>query len=283
MKNEGLKIASLVLGIVGLALSFLFIGFLPAIIGLILGIISIKKEKNGMAIAGIICSIIGIIISVIVFINTPASSEKEYSVSADNTVVQDVENSETNTKVESSDLVDQMEVEEYSYSDDDMTYLMLVIKNNSEQTVKLETNATAKDSDGKTIGAFSNDAVAVMSGQSVALLHLFEDAPDVSDFSYTLMAKKDTDFESVFDDVTVEESATDDRVILTATNNGSKDAEYVCATALFFKDGKFVGFGDTYITDDDSYLKAGATLSSEIDCYADGGFDDVKVYYTGRR
>jgi len=64
--GKGLGIASMILGIAGL------IPFSPlAIVGLILGIVSKKKSSEvgasaGMATAGIICSIIGIIFSIII-------------------------------------------------------------------------------------------------------------------------------------------------------------------------------------------------------------------------
>lgn len=63
-KCKGLSIASLVLGIVGIALSFVLIGGVLGVIGAILGLIAVikSKPKNGMAIAGLILSIIAIVI-----------------------------------------------------------------------------------------------------------------------------------------------------------------------------------------------------------------------------
>lgn len=59
--SKGLAIASLVLGIVGIVFSFILcIGPICSIVGLILGIVSRKKNSvnNGMATAGIVLSII---------------------------------------------------------------------------------------------------------------------------------------------------------------------------------------------------------------------------------
>ena len=70
-----MDVAALVLGIVGLVLSFVpclwFVALLITIPGLVLGLIARKnfKEKgignNGFAVAGFVTSIIGIVISVI--------------------------------------------------------------------------------------------------------------------------------------------------------------------------------------------------------------------------
>ncbi|MSA01213.1 DUF4190 domain-containing protein [Lactonifactor sp. BIOML-A3] len=59
----------MVLGIVSIVLTCLFIGILPGIVGLILGIISIAKDKpgKGMAVAGIVTSAIGIVLFFLVF------------------------------------------------------------------------------------------------------------------------------------------------------------------------------------------------------------------------
>lgn len=64
-KGSGLAIFAMVCGIVGLLLSCLTVGIVPAIVGLVLGIVSLalKGGGRGMAIAGIVTSIIGIVIA----------------------------------------------------------------------------------------------------------------------------------------------------------------------------------------------------------------------------
>lgn len=63
MRQSGLGVASLVLGIIGLLFSLLFIGIVPCIISLVLAIIVMfnKKVSHSLAIAGGICSLLGII------------------------------------------------------------------------------------------------------------------------------------------------------------------------------------------------------------------------------
>ncbi len=66
--GKGFATASLVLGIVSVCTCCG--GLLPSVLGLIFGIISRSKQKenNGMAVAGIILSAIGIIISLVVIV-----------------------------------------------------------------------------------------------------------------------------------------------------------------------------------------------------------------------
>lgn len=65
--NNGLAIASLVCGIVAIALTCCYIGIVSAVAGLITGIISLAKKQGGtgMAIAGVILSGLSFIICVI--------------------------------------------------------------------------------------------------------------------------------------------------------------------------------------------------------------------------
>lgn len=68
---------------------------------------------------------------------------------------------------------------------------------------------------------------------------------------------------------------------VTVTNNGTYPAQFVEAYALFFDSNSNVVYSNSgYVTDNDSEIKPGATLSEQIDAYK--SFDSVKVYFTGR-
>lgn len=76
-----MEIAALVLGIIAFIVSFipgcgLIIGIIPAIVGLILGIVALakKKEKKGMSIAGLILSALSILIMIGMIIIVGAGS-----------------------------------------------------------------------------------------------------------------------------------------------------------------------------------------------------------------
>jgi hypothetical protein len=70
-RTNGLAVASLVLGIVGIILCFLFV---PWILAIIFGAIAIKQcnedptyTGKGLAIAGLICGLVGMAIIVLIF------------------------------------------------------------------------------------------------------------------------------------------------------------------------------------------------------------------------
>ncbi|MFD0590093.1 DUF4190 domain-containing protein [Paenibacillus sp. GCM10027627] len=89
-KTNGKAIATLVLGILSLVL--FYVGFVPGVVGIILGAISLKEIKKsgdqgrGLAIAGLVCSIIGtllwgiILLAIVaVFIFAAAEGSSSYS------------------------------------------------------------------------------------------------------------------------------------------------------------------------------------------------------------
>lgn len=70
-KTDTLAIVSLVMGILSIVLSCCntYVGIILAIVGIVLSVISQKNNgKSGMAIAGLVCSIIAIVLSVILII-----------------------------------------------------------------------------------------------------------------------------------------------------------------------------------------------------------------------
>ncbi len=80
----------------------------------------------------------------------------------------------------------------------------------------------------------------------------------------------------------VVQNINDKNVVVTATNNGTEAAKFVEAYALFLdSSGNVVEYGSTYITDGDSEIKPGATLSKQITSYEP--FDKVEVFFTARK
>ena len=66
---KGLGIASMVLGIVSLVCCFVYVQIACAVTGLVLGIISKRKQNNGFAVAGIVTSSFGLAIAVVMFLS----------------------------------------------------------------------------------------------------------------------------------------------------------------------------------------------------------------------
>ena len=74
-KTNGKAIAALVLGIFGVLLSFWPAALIPAIVGIIVGIVGIilgvmarKEQPSGMATAGLVLSIVALVLNVVFLI-----------------------------------------------------------------------------------------------------------------------------------------------------------------------------------------------------------------------
>ncbi len=73
-KTDALAIVSLVLGIVSIVMSccYTYLGIALGIGGIICSVMSNKKQKSGLATAGMVCSIIGLVLSVLLLIFSAA-------------------------------------------------------------------------------------------------------------------------------------------------------------------------------------------------------------------
>ncbi len=269
-----MSIAALVLGIIGLVLGFLIIGIIPAILGLIFSIIVLRKEKDGMAIGGLVCSIIGILLSIIVLMATPSTK----SASKTGTVAK---HNKTEVKVETQadNIADMIDVKEYSYMNGKYRVVDFYVTNNSDQDVSINMNATAKGSDGSAKGSSSPFVFSVAPGTSCILPAYFENVTKNDTIDYSMDVSTKVRAKSAANDIAITISKNENKAIIMATNNGPDTAYYLNVDIIFLKNGKPIYSGETYITGDNSDIKAGETRSAEITCY-EGDFNDLVFGYT---
>lgn len=176
---------------------------------------------------------------------------------------------------------DDFEKKEYLYSDSFSTMDYLVITNNSESTVGISGNATALDSSGNVIGAADCSIDVLAPGEQSIFYFYFGNVQNVDHVEYQLSYSEDLYYKPVISNLDVQATINDSNVVVTATNKGDYAAQFVQAYVLFFDaSGNIVYTNSGYITDDDSEIKPGATLSEQIDTYE--SFDHVEVYLTGR-
>ena len=111
-KNNGYGVAALVLGIIGMVTSCIVIGIIPCLIGLVFGILGItqKNKTKGTAIAGTVCSGIGIFIfAFFLLISSFDTETTENSNSEIPNTEQKIEVSEMDSKQENKENEEQIE------------------------------------------------------------------------------------------------------------------------------------------------------------------------------
>lgn len=187
------------------------------------------------------------------------------------------------TEEPKKELADMMQTDFYTCNvDDSFYYTVLVVKNESDETVHLDANFVAKDGSGNEIGAASEDEPSIAPGQTGCIWCTIDYSADIKSFDYTLTVDKEKSDKSIYEDVSMEYNTTDSGCIITATNSGNSAAKYVWARCIFFKNGEMVNFNEPILMDSDDELKPGSTITAEATCYSDGGFDDVIVILSGR-
>lgn len=166
-EKNGLSIASLVLGIIGIAFSFIPIinnaAFVFGVIGIVFGIIAlIKKAGKGKAIAGLILGILTIIIT-IALQNSWSSALDEVSNEFDKMAGGKTEEV---LKKDIDVTLGKFEVKKDEFGLEN-TKLKVTLKNKSNKTQNFSVKVEAKDQNGKRIATDDAYFDTVANGQTV--------------------------------------------------------------------------------------------------------------------
>lgn len=121
-KNNGLAVASMVLGIIAL-LASCFYGGVLGIVSLILGIVSVAMNRSGkgMAVAGIVTSSISILITAVVFL-VGISSYDQYKKNDTKATTEATTTQEETTEESTTEASTEIDVEELKSTAEDVTY-----------------------------------------------------------------------------------------------------------------------------------------------------------------
>jgi hypothetical protein len=269
-KGNAFGVTSLVLGIVGFLTGFILIGIVFDIIAIIFGLIAIisKKQKSGLGKAGLVIALCSIIL--VAILGTVFSFNSNDSGSITNE-----QSSETSSGIADSDFT----ITEYSFHDGvDNTMYVMVVKNNSNETVDISGDTTALDSTNKKVGVCEDECYAIAPSES-ACLQFYYDTENAASFKYSIDYKKSS-YSSTTSLLNFEESQNENNVVVTCTNNANKTATNIKASIIFFNGNVAVSCDKTYIGDDNNELKAGENNSAELDSYQK--FDNYKIFYSAR-
>ena len=157
----------------------------------------------------------------------------------------------------------------------------MVVKNTSDVTVDISTSSIAYASDGAMVAADEASEFAIGAGCTTIIYEAFETSTEISYYKTEIKAKESKYYKSVIQDLSYTKNDIEDGAIFQVKNNGNYAAKFVEGYALFFLNGKLVGYDDAYFTDDESEIKPGATITKQFTSYEN--FDKVEFYLTGRR
>lgn len=221
-----------------------------------------------------------------------ANSEKHLEENRTVSTMVSNETKETETKdndVEKQENIDEKEennieiLAEYTLSDGIGWYTrhFMVIRNNSSETVEVSTSSLAYQEDGTMVGAADTDFDALGSDCVSVIYEAFETDKDIAYYETDISSSPSKYYDSVIQDLSYIQNDIEDGAVFQVTNNGDEPAEFVQGYALFFLNDELVSYENTYMTDDDSEIKPGKTISKQFTSHKD--FDRIEFYLTGRR
>lgn len=267
-------IASLVLGIIGMLVSltiFKDLSLILCVLGIVLGIISIVKKKNkGMSIAGIILSLLGLILCFAVDSSTDTSGTGITNDSGNGTKT--VEVSTDKVKVEKLGITKAGD-------------LVVKVTNNNKGSVCLSSiTANFKDSAGKfVLKKEAESSFVVIPAKSSIMVYFWgydEDYSQYADVSFkTQLANISDDF--VAKGIKISSNNTGSQIAVTLKNNSGKSISSANVVVIYYSGNEIVGAKTGY---DDSTVSDGSEAYINVDYpedsdYNDVSFDKFEVYY----
>lgn len=181
-------------------------------------------------------------------------------------------------KFDSNKVLENIKVTPYSYKSMFSYNFVVLLKNNSEMDCELNFSVDFLDENGNIVGTESDSVDAFASGTEVALTFYCDD--EFSSYEYTMEVSQLEYYKCVTQNLSCEVNIATDKSIISVTNNGDIDADFVEYTALYFYNDTLVDTDWGYIVDDDSQIKSHKTQKEESTCYED--FDTVRVYLDAR-
>ncbi len=157
----------------------------------------------------------------------------------------------------------------------------IIVKNNSKTTVNISTSSIAYAKDGSMVSVADSSFEALGTGCTSVFYEAFETSAEIDHYNTEMNVTSSKYYNSVIQDLSYTQNNIEDGAIFQVKNDGESPAEFVEGYALFFLNGKLVGYDDAYFTDDESEIKPGATITKQLTSYEN--FDKVEFYLTGRR
>lgn len=176
-----------------------------------------------------------------------------------------------------NEILSNLEIKEYTLKDSLNYSVLLEIKNNSNLETELNANMQFYNGD-KLIGsdkAYPRD----ISPKSETVL-VFRNDDEFTKYNYDITPLEVKNYKCVTQNISYEESLTENKAIITATNNGNESIKYAEGIVLFFKSSDLVDFGYLSFEDEDMELKPSQSKIDEV--RTNESFDSIKVFFFGQ-
>ena len=177
---------------------------------------------------------------------------------------------------------DDLDIQTYVYGDMGSTVYIMAITNNSFDDVCISVNGTARDADGKMLSV-SDGNIPVLGAGQTGLCYMYFDTDGIDHVDTDISMSAPEYYIDMASDFTYEENVNNDKVLLAVTNESEFNADEVDVYILFFdEEGNVVGYDSDCMYDDDYEFKAGKTMNTQLQCWADE-FDHYEIFICAYR
>lgn len=178
---------------------------------------------------------------------------------------------------------DDFDVVDYTYEDDSSNNVyVLVIRNNSNETVDIACNTSVYGKDDSFLG-ICYDAIESVAPEGYGCMQFTVD-PSFAEYAARFECQFDyeiSDTPSRIKSVRTSDRQQENSVIATVHNKGDQTVHGVRANILFFSKSQLVAYDTAYLANDDSLdLTPGLSAKHEFVC--DQDFDSYEIYYTSK-
>ncbi len=284
-------IASLVLSIVSLVLGFVpfvwLIAIIPALVGLILGIISLaKKKQKGQSIAGIVISVITIVLLIFTFVNlfkTIGDLGKSFTDSFSSSEEDILDNSFLNEEDNSEKLKQNIAIESLGITaNGDFAFK---ITNNNDEPVYLDSvSVVFKDANGNFALKDDSDVSYFSIPANTEVINflwgLGEDYSQYPNYEFEIeMASSYSKENMLCDNFEIKSNNTGEQIAVEVVNNNEEATENTEVVVAYYQGDKIVGcetgYGKGAATGESTYINVDYPVDSDYD---EVTFDKYEVY-----
>lgn len=195
------------------------------------------------------------------FIDNESAAETEITNDTLSEAQTNKSTSISSDSIDNSTVIKSLEIKEYSWSNRYNNYVAFEITSTSDFVGALDIHLILYDSDNNPIGSKKKRCEIIEKGIPVLITLTNEEEYDHYDYKLT---PDESYYKPVVSKLNSSVNETNQKLVISVTNNSDTVARFVECTALFFKDGKPIGYDFCYCIDSDDSLKPNDTQIGEI-------------------
>ncbi len=161
----------------------------------------------------------------------------------------------------------------------DSSYHVMIVRNNYSETVDIETNSVAYNSNGKVVSS-SGGSIQALGSKCISIISELHETPEQIDHYDTSFSTSGSGiYKSAIPYLSYDVNEIKDGAVISVTNMGNYSSHSVEGTVLYFLDGELVDKNSKIFANDDLDFKPQTTITEQFSTIFD--FDSIEFYLEG--